>query len=46
VVGEPLEAGWECSTEKEVVMGIDRYLVLVLAEMKESVEGSRVVIKG
>jgi len=40
VVGDPLEAGWECSTEKEVVVGVDRHLVLVLAEMKEWVRGS------
>ena len=34
-VGDPLETGWECSAEKEVIVGIDRHLVLILAEMKE-----------
>ena len=46
VVGDPLEAGCGCSAEKEVIMGIDRHLILALAEMKEWVGGSRVVIKG
>ena len=33
VVGDSLEAGWERSTEKEIVVSIDRYFVLLLAEM-------------
>ena len=45
VVGDPLEAGCGCSAE-EVIMGIDCHLILALAEMKEWVGGSRVVIKG
>ena len=40
VVGDPLEARWECSAEKEVIVDVDRHLVLVLAEIKEWVGGS------
>ena len=46
MVGDPLEAGWECSVEKEVVVGVDCHLVLVLAEMKEWVRSFQIVIKG
>jgi len=46
VVGNFLEAGQECSTEEKVIMSVDRYFVLVLAEMKEGVRGSRVVVEG
>ena len=45
VVGDPLEARWKCSTEEEVIVGVDCHLVLVLAEMKEWVRGSRKMIK-
>ena len=45
MVGDPFEAGRECSTEKEVIVSVDRHLVLVLAEMKEWVGGSGMVIK-
>ena len=40
MIGDPLEAGWECSAEEEVILGVDRHLILVLAEMKERVGGS------
>jgi len=46
VVGDLLEAGWECSAEEEVIVGVHCYLVLVLAQMKEWVRGSRIMIKG
>jgi len=45
VVGDRLEAGWECLIEEEVIVGVNRHLILVLAEMKEWVESSRIVIK-
>ena len=40
VVGNPLEAGWEYSVEKEVIMGINCHLILILTEIKEWVGGS------
>ena len=46
VVGDFLEAEWECSAEKEVIVGVNCHLVLILAKMKEWVGGSQVVIKG
>ena len=41
-----LEAEWEQSTEKKVIMSVDRHFILVLAEMKEGVKGSRVLVEG
>ena len=46
MVGDPLEVKWECSAEEDVIMGIDSDLILIQAEMKEWVRGSRIVIKG
>ena len=46
VVGNSLEVGRERSTEKEIIMSIDRHLVLVLTEMYEGLKDSRVVVKG
>jgi len=46
VVCYPLKARWKCLTEEEVVIGLDCNLVLVLAEMKEWIGGSRIMIKG
>jgi len=46
VVGDPFEAGWECLAEEEVIMRVECYLVLVLAEMKEWVGDFRIMIKG
>ena len=46
MVGDPFKAGWKCSAEKKVIISVDRHLILILAEMKEGVEGSRIVVEG
>ena len=46
MIGNSLEAEQEHKTEKKVIMSINCQFVLVLAEMKEGVRGSRVVVKG
>ena len=46
MVGDSLEAGREPSTEKKVIMSVDHHFVLVLAEIKEGVKGSPVVVEG
>ena len=46
MISSALEAGREHQTEKEIVISINRHLVLELAEMQERVGGSRVVVEG
>ena len=46
MVSDTLETGRERPKEEEVIMSVYCHLVLELAEMKEGVGGSRVVVEG
>ena len=45
IIGGSLEYESEHPIEKEVIVNVNRYLVLTLAEMSDKVGGSRVVIE-
>jgi len=45
VVGGAFETGWEHTSQEEVIMRVDRYLVLVLSEEMNGINRSRVVLE-
>ena len=45
MISDTLETRRKCPTEEETVLSVDCHLVLKLAEMKERVGGSQVVVK-